>query len=251
MRQAAIWAARSPRRSSGVRGVAAEEGDDLLVDVAGADEFEGRDDEALLEELGGAGEGAGGHAADVGVVGAVGDEADDPHPRLPPEGGRGFCGASLVRPSISLRANSGGGLRANGSGRFANRPYGSYRFGGGEDGGDEGDVVEVGAAEVGVVEGDDVAGGEVEAVEGGFDGGGHGAEVDGDVGGLGDHTAFRVKEGAGVVLALFDVGGEAGAAKGDAHFLGHGGEEVFEDLEGDGVYGHFALPPACGCLWLF
>ena len=120
-------------------------------------------------------------------------------------------------------------LRANGAVR------------GGEDGGDEGDVVEVGAAEVGVVEDDDVARGEVEALEGGGDGGGHGAEVDGDVGGLGDHVAVGVKEGAGEVLALLDVGGEAGAAEGDAHLLGHGGEEVLEDLEGYGVDGHWLL----------
>ena len=130
-------------------------------------------------------------------------------------------------PSIRLRATLRGPLGERGR----------------EDGGDEGDVVEVGAAEVGVVEGDDVAGVELEALEGGGDGSGHGAEVDGDVGGLRDHVAVGVKEGAGVVLALLDVGGEAGAAEGDAHLLGDGGEEVLEDLEGYGVYGHFALAP--------
>ena len=205
----------------GRAGVAAEEGDDLLVDLAGADELERRDDEALLEELGRAGEGAGGHAADVGVVCAVGDEADE------------GLAAGGVCPSICGTGRPFDRLRAN--------VHPSLR--GGEDGGDEGDVVEVGAAEVGVVEGDDVAGVELEALEGGGDGSGHGAEVDGDVGGLRDHVAVWVKEGAGVVLALLDVGGEAGAAKGDAHLLGDGGEEVLEDLEGYGVYGHFSLAP--------
>ena len=213
MRQAAIWAARSPRRSSGVRELRQKRATTSWLTLAGADELERRDDEALLEELGRAGEGAGGHAADVGVVGAVGDEADE-----------GLAAAAAgVHPSISLRTN--GTLRRR------------------EDGGDEGDVVEVRAAEVGVVEGDDVAGGEVEALEGGGDGSGHGAEVDGDVGGLRDHVAVGVKEGAGVVLALLDVRGEAGAAEGDAHLLGDGGEEVLEDLEGYGVYGHFPLAP--------
>ena len=205
----------------GRAGVTAEEGDDLLVDLAGADELQRRDDEALLEELGRAGEGAGGHAADVGVVCAVRDEADE------------GLAAGGVCPSICGTGRPFDRLRAT-----LRRAQGERI---GEDGCDEGDVVEVGAAEVGVVEGDDVAGSEVEALEGGGDGGGHGAEVDGDVGGLRDHVALGVKEGAGVVLALLDVGGEAGAAKGDAHLLGDGGEEVLEDLEGYGVYGHFSL----------
>ena len=168
---------------------------------------------------------AGGHAADVGVVGAVGDEADE------------GLAAGGVCPSISPRTNG----PAISHRTTLRGPHGSLR--GGEDGGDEGDVVEVGAAEVGVVEGDDVAGVELEALERGGDGSGHGAEVDGDVGRLRDHVALGVKEGAGVVLALLDVGGEAGAAKGDAHLLGDGGEEVLEDLEGYGVYGHFLPAP--------
>ena len=223
MRHAAIWAARSPRRSSGVRELRQKRATTSWLSLAGADELERRDDEALLEELGRAGEGAGGHAANVGVVGAVGDEADE------------GLAAGGVRPSICRMGWPFDRLRAT-----LRRAQGERI---GEDGGDEGDVVEVGAAEVGVVEDDDVAGGEVEALEGGGDGGGHGAEVDGDVGGLGDHVAVGVKEGAGVVLALLDVGGEAGAAEGDAHLLGHGGEEVLEDLEGYGVYGHFPLAP--------
>ena len=75
-----------------------------------------------------------------------------------------------------------------------------------EDWGDHCDVGEVGAAEVGVVEDDDVARAEGREGEDGFDGGGHGAEMDGDVGGLGDETAAGVKDGAGVIAALLDVG---------------------------------------------
>ena len=85
------------------------------------------------------------------------------------------------------------------------------------------------AAEVGVVEDDDVAGAEGRQGEGGLDGGGHGAEVDGDVGGLGDQLALGVEEGAGEVAALLDVGGEGGAAKDDAHLFSDGGEEGVED----------------------
>jgi len=76
-----------------------------------------------------------------------------------------------------------------------------------EDGGDEGDVGQVGAAEVGIVEDDDIAGlPVVEYGEGGGDAVGHGAEVGGDVGGLGDEAPGAVEEGAGEVEALFYVG---------------------------------------------
>ena len=171
-----------------------------------------------------AGQRAGGHTANVGVVGAIRDEADQ---------GLAAAVAAVARSSIRRLGWPFDRLTAT-----LRRAQGERI---GKDGGDEGDVVEVGAAKVGVVEDDDVAGVEVEALEGSGDGGGHGAEVDGDVGGLGDHVAVGVKEGAGEVLALLDVGGEAGAAEGDAHLLGHGGEEVLEDLKGYGVDGHLLL----------
>src|SRR5262245_37043 len=104
-----------------------------------------------------------------------------------------------------------------------------------EDWGDEGDVRQVGAAGVGVVDDGGVAGVErAEAVKDGFDAGGHGAEVDGDVGGLGEEAAGGVEEGAGEVATFLDVGGEGDALEGDAHLLGGGLEEVAEELELDG-----------------
>ena len=98
----------------------------------------------------------------------------------------------------------------------------------------------MGAAEVGVVEDDDVAGLEAfgEGMEGGLYGGGHCAEVYGLVGGLGDHFGGGVEEGAGEVLALFHIGGVAGALEGDAHLLGYGDEHIFEYFQADGVDGH-------------
>ena len=101
---------------------------------------------------------------------------------------------------------------------------------------DEGDVGQVGAAEVGVVEDDDVPWREAvgEGLQGGLDGGGHRAEVDGLVGGLGDHFGGGVEEGAGEVLAFLHVGGVAGALEGHAHLLGDGDEHVLEDFEADG-----------------
>ena len=66
----------------------------------------------------------------------------------------------------------------------------------------------------------------------------HRAEVDGDVGGLGEQVAVGVEEGAGEVAALLDVGGEGDPLERDAHLLGGGFEEVAEEFEFDGVGGH-------------
>ena len=72
--------------------------------------------------------------------------------------------------------------------------------------------------------------------DGGGNGEGHGTEVDGDVGGLGDHVAVGVEDGAREVEALLHVGGVGGALEGNAHFFGDGDEEVLEDFEANGVY---------------
>ena len=72
--------------------------------------------------------------------------------------------------------------------------------------------------------------------DGGGDGEGHGAEVDGDVGCLGDHVAVGVEDGAREVEALLHVGGVGGALKCNAHLLSNGDEQVLEDFEANGVY---------------
>ena len=76
----------------------------------------------------------------------------------------------------------------------------------GEDGRDDGDVREVRAAGIGVVE-DPGDAGRVALPHDGGDGGGHGAEVHGYVLGLHDHLAVGVEERGGGVSALLDVGG--------------------------------------------
>ena len=64
----------------------------------------------------------------------------------------------------------------------------------------------MGAAEIGIVEYDDVARlPVVEYGEGGGDAVGHGAKMCGDVGGLGDETPGAVKERTGEVEAFFYV----------------------------------------------
>ena len=112
-----------------------------------------------------------------------------------------------------------------------------------EDGGDQGDVGEMGAAAEGIVEDDDVAGlhaGDV--VNGGADGHRHGAEMDGEMIALGDGAAYRIVDRAGVVEALFNVRAEAGAAEGDAHLFGDRDEDGFEDFEFDRVEDHGRSP---------
>ena len=104
-----------------------------------------------------------------------------------------------------------------------------------EDGGDAGDVGQVGPAPVGIVEDDEIALLEGHGPERGLDGQGHGPEVDRDMRALGQRFAVPVEEGAGEILALLDVGGEGRPAEDGAHFLGDGDEDVLEELELDGV----------------
>jgi len=76
-----------------------------------------------------------------------------------------------------------------------------------EDGGDEGDIGQVGAAEIGIIENDNITRlPVVEYGEGGGDAVWHSAEVGGDVCGLGNETPGAVKERAGEVEAFFYVG---------------------------------------------
>ncbi len=158
------------------------------VDLPLAEEFDGRDDEAFLVDLAGNGHGAGGHAADIGVVGAAGDKG------------------------------------IGGGGTFE------------KVGGDEGDVGKVGAAEERVVEDDAVSGMQIEGelLDGSLDGKRHGAEMNRNVGSLGDEHAMQVEEGAGIVTPLFDVGRAGGFAQDETHLFGDGGKEVLEDFEEDG-----------------
>ena len=113
---------------------------------------------------------------------------------------------------------------------------GSAGTGPGEDGPDERDVGQVGAPLVGIVQDDQISRTEADAPERGLDGEGHGAEVDGDMGGLGDHAAASVEHGAGVVAAFLDVDGIGGAAEDDAHLGGDAREEVLEDLQSICIY---------------
>lgn len=76
----------------------------------------------------------------------------------------------------------------------------------------------------------------------------HGAQVDGDVGGVGDQPAVRAKEGAGEVQPLLDVGGDGRALQDSAHLLCSGREEAVLSGGGHPARGGGQLPsPTLTC----
>ena len=106
-----------------------------------------------------------------------------------------------------------------------------------KDGADDGDVGEVAAAEIGVVEDEEVSFVDVvaEVVADGGAGDGEGADVHGDALALGDELAVAVEDGGGEVAAGVEDLGHGGAEHGLGHFLGDGLQAVLDDGEGDGV----------------
>ncbi|GKT94385.1 LOW QUALITY PROTEIN: uncharacterised protein [Colletotrichum tofieldiae] len=188
----------APREGAGLF----EDGEDgVLEERAGRDDLEGGHVEALLPELAGLGHhGGDALAADVGVVAAGGDVEGD------------------------LLAPGGGVVRGRGVGVD-------------EDGGDNCQVREVGAAPLRVVREEDVAGLELAFPETvlRLDRELHGPQVDRDVRGVGDELSGGGEDGAGEVEAFLDGGRDGGALEGGAHLLGDGHEAVGKDGELDRV----------------
>ena len=113
-------------------------------------------------------------------------------------------------------------------------------------GGDERDVRQVGAPGEGVVEHPRAALRVILAEHGG-DGGGHRAEVHGDVLGLHHHLPARVEQRGGAVAALLDVGRVRGADQRGAHLLAGGAQRAGEHLQLDRVEAHAPAPSSCRC----
>ena len=99
----------------------------------------------------------------------------------------------------------------------------------------QGYIREVGAAAVGIVEDHHIPGVEGQMVDGLLDGERHGAEMDGDMGGLGDHIPVGVEQGAGEIPPFLDIGGIRGFLQHGAHLFRDGGEDMLEDFELDWV----------------
>ena len=102
----------------------------------------------------------------------------------------------------------------------------------------DGDVGQMRAAAEGIVEHRDVAGREPQLGDGGAHRHRHGAQMHGHVIAHGEHVAGRVKERAGVIATLLDVGRERGAAQRCAHLFGHRVKEMLEDFELDRIGAH-------------
>ena len=117
----------------------------------------------------------------------------------------------------------------------------------GVDRGDHGDVRQVAATPVRVIEHHYVPGVQRirEYFKGGFDGRGHGAQMHWNICCLGDHVALGIEHGAGEIPAFLDVGGVGGSLQGHAHLFGHRLELAFQNLQANRVYGHL-LPLGIG-----
>ena len=99
--------------------------------------------------------------------------------------------------------------------------------------GDHGHVGQVGAAVIGVVEGDDVAWlqGASPQPQHGLHAFAHRAEMDRDMRGVGHQTALGVEYRAGKIQPLFDVDAERGVLQHGAHLLGDVHEQIVEQFE--------------------
>ena len=174
--------------------VPADELDDFLVEPPAPGQLYRREDHPFLVQLGGEGQGAGGHSAHVSVVSPVGYEAGQ------------FSFAVLVH---------------------------KHR-------GNQGDVRQVGAAQVGVVQDDHIPGPQCarKGIQRCLHRSGHGPQVNGLVRGLGHHLAGGVKNRAGEVPPLLDVGRICGPEQGHAHLFGHRDEHVLENFQTNGINRH-------------
>ena len=104
-----------------------------------------------------------------------------------------------------------------------------------KNGRDHGDVGQMRAATIGIVEDRNIAGREAEIGENSGDGHGHGAEMDGHVVAHRDEVALGGEDGGGVVAAFLDVGREGGAAQGRSHLDCDGVERVTNDGDFSGI----------------
>ena len=197
------------RVAGGVR-AGAEQGLGLrLAEAAALDEQPVVEEHALLRQ----GRGERRHRArrqptDLGVVAAGGHEEQEP---------------GLIRPGVSGRSAAPRRRCDGGGGRAVVVEHRRHH----------GDVRQVGATVVRVVDGDGLAGAERAPAppQHLLHGCAHRAEVHRHVRGVGDEVAGGVEEGAGEVEALLDVDGLGGRLEARAHLLGHGHEQVVEDLE--------------------
>jgi hypothetical protein len=111
-----------------------------------------------------------------------------------------------------------------------------------EDGRYTGDVREVGASPVGIVEDYEITLFEGNGSKGRLDGKRHGSQVNRDVRSLGQRFSLLVEKGTRIIFAFLDVRGEGRPAQDGRHLLGNGDEDVLEKFEVDRIVGFHPLP---------
>src|SRR5215813_1545493 len=119
-----------------------------------------------------------------------------------------------------------------------------------EDGEERGEIGEVVAAVIRIVEEEHVAGPDAarEVVDHGLDGHGQRAHVDGHVLGLGGEPALAVEDGGGEIAARVEDLRVGGAQHRLAHLLHDGFEPMLDHRDGDAIESHDA-PPRAGERW--
>ena len=100
---------------------------------------------------------------------------------------------------------------------------------------DKGYVREMGAPPVRVVEDHRISRADAPSLHRTLHRQGHRPQMNGDMGRLCDHLPPAVKEGAGVIPALLDVGRVSGPTQGNPHLFGDRSKEIFEDLQLDRI----------------
>jgi len=98
-----------------------------------------------------------------------------------------------------------------------------------------GDVGQMRAARIRIVEDSDVTGREANGLDCSLDGHGHGTEMHGHVVAHRDHASPAVEDSAGVVAPLLDVWRKRSAPQGRAHFFRDGMDGALKDCQLDGV----------------
>ncbi len=104
------------------------------------------------------------------------------------------------------------------------------------------DVRQMRPAAKGIVQHDHVAGAECKTRNGRSHRHRHRAQMHGHVIAHGDHFTAGIKDGAGIVPPLFDIGRKCGTTQRGPHLLGDGVVNILEDFQLDGILSHDVRP---------
>jgi len=107
-----------------------------------------------------------------------------------------------------------------------------------DNGSHDGDVGKVRAAEKGVIENHDIASLPAHAPDDIPHAPGHRSQMHGDVRGLGHQFTAGIKNGAGEILAILDVGRQGTAFQNGAHLAAYGGQPMGKEAQFHRIHEH-------------